>query len=667
MIENPRRLSPIVAARAAFAVAIVIFSVVFIANCWVGDDAYISFRVSDNFIHGYGLRWNVAERVQAFTNPLWTLLMAAAGWISGEFFYTSMVVSFVLCLVMLAIAWRWLGRAADGWLALALLLSSKAFVDYSSSGLEYPLCYLLLVAFVVVLLAGDRFRPPSGAAGIRHDRLAPDRLAVLVFIASLSFMSRADAILLYLPSLAWLLLQRFRGLGWRDYRRLAVASAPAWGWLLFALVYYGFPFPNTYYAKAASGIPQWLQFRQGLAYAASSLRFDPITLATIAAAIGVAWVAGSTATRAIAVGVLAYVFYTVRVGGDFMAGRFFALPFLASTLLLATVPKRRSTALAAVALLIVLNVVNPLAPIKTIPSSDIGWSWRLQNGVKDERGAIASGVNPLTFEIFRRMPDNLMAREGRSLNASPEKVLVHPWIGVTGFYAGPTKYIIDPNALADPLLARLPIPPDFYFAFWVSHFTRALPTGYLESRRAGTNLIEDRLIHHYFDKILNVTTGPIFSWSRVRDIFDLNWRLRDFKDHVKTTQRLEATVKVSNPLFWTEAGELNPRNELITATGKAGYLLIGPGVPIAPGTYAVRWTGTLEQAAKNDLGFVEVCYEDCRTKLGRGPIAASDNGTLAELLFRAPQDARDVEFRMYVNENSGLTLATVAISESTLR
>jgi len=121
--------------RAAFAVAVVIFSVVFVANCWVGDDAYISFRVSDNFIHGYGLRWNVAERVQAFTNPLWTLLMAAAGWISGEFFYTSMVVSFLLCLIVLALVWRWLGRNADGWLALALLLSSKAFVDYTSSGL----------------------------------------------------------------------------------------------------------------------------------------------------------------------------------------------------------------------------------------------------------------------------------------------------------------------------------------------------------------------------------------------------------------------------------------------------------------------------------------------------------------------------------------------------
>ena len=41
-------------------------------NCaWICDDAYIGFRVADNFAHGYGLTWNVAERVQVYTCPLW--------------------------------------------------------------------------------------------------------------------------------------------------------------------------------------------------------------------------------------------------------------------------------------------------------------------------------------------------------------------------------------------------------------------------------------------------------------------------------------------------------------------------------------------------------------------------------------------------------------------
>src|SRR5688572_10785157 len=109
-------------ARIGFVLAAVLFSIIYIANCWIGDDAFITFRVSENLINGYGPRWNVAERVQVFTNPLWMFLMAAAAWITGDFFYTSLAVSFLFCITMLAFIWRWLGRTADGWLVLALLV-----------------------------------------------------------------------------------------------------------------------------------------------------------------------------------------------------------------------------------------------------------------------------------------------------------------------------------------------------------------------------------------------------------------------------------------------------------------------------------------------------------------------------------------------------------------
>jgi arabinofuranosyltransferase len=642
-----------VSARVSLVVAVVVFAIVFLANSWVGDDAFISFRVSENLINGYGPRWNLDERVQVFTNPLWTFTMAGVAWFTGEFFYSAVAVSFVLCAGMLALIWRWLGRTADGWLVLALLLSSKSFVDYTSSGLEYPLTYLLLAAFVVrVLGVGPAAAQPP-----------PDRLPVLVLIASLAFVNRADMVLLYLPVLLWLLAQRLRGLGWREVRWILLASAPAWGWLLFAVVYYGFPFPNTYYAKAESGMPHWLQLRQGLAYMASSLRFDPVTLATIAAAAGAVWLAGGARARLLALGACTYVFYTVWVGGDFMAGRFFAAPLLVSAMLVGHLPKKRMTAFTATTLIVLWNVVNPLAPVKSAPALEMGWNWRLQNGVKDDRGATTAGASPLTFEVFRRLPDNAMAREARSLRASPERVLVHPWIGEVGFYAGPTKYIIDPNGLSDPLLARLPIPPSFYFEFWVSHFTRALPAGYVESRRANRNLIEDPLIHDYFDKILRVTTGPVFSWARFRDILDLNWGLRDFKDRVKATQRLDALVRVTNPLIWTHAGWLDEGSSVIRSNGQAGYLLMGPGTPLSAGTFRVRWKGTAEHPQQPNLGFVEVCHDNCRTVLARQLIRPGPNDVLGEVAVRLTEAVRDVEFRMYVNEANGLTAWWVEITQ----
>jgi arabinofuranosyltransferase len=640
-----------VAGRIAFVLAAVVFGIVFVANCWIGDDAFITFRVSENLINGYGPRWNVAERVQVFTNPLWMFLMAGVAAATGEFYYTAMVVSFVVCLLMLGVIWRGLARPVDGWLAVALLVSSKAFIDYTSSGLENPLGYLLLASFLMLVL-GRREGVAEPAA----------KLPVLVLLASLAFLNRADMVLLYAPVLAWLIARSLPGLGWRGSRWLLLASAPAWGWLLFAVIYYGFPFPNTYYAKAQSGMPHWLQLRQGFAYTVSSLRFDPITLATIAAAVGVSLAAGGTRVRLLAASAATYVVYTIWVGGDFMAGRFFSGPFLLSALLLAHLPKRSSTAVAAIALIAAFNIVHPLAPVKSIPSLEMGWNWRLQNGVKDDRGATIGGASPLAFEVFRRMPDNAMAREARSLHASPEPVLVHPWIGEVGFYAGPTKYIIDPNALSDPLLARLPIPPDFYFEFWVSHFTRDLPAGYVESRREGRNLIEDPIIHDYFDKLLRVTTGPVFSLTRFKDVFDLNWRQRNFKARVKSRQRLDAVVSVTNPLFWTHAGWLDEPSSLLRSSGEPGYLLMGPGTPLRAGTYRVRWTGTAAGDVA-DPGFVEICHNDCRELLAKTRIGPSQGETVAEVTFQVLREVRDVEFRLYVNRGNGINLSSVAITQ----
>ena len=52
-----------------------------IRTSWVGDDAVITFRSLENFLHGYGPVFNIGERVQTFTHPLWFLLQAAAGFV----------------------------------------------------------------------------------------------------------------------------------------------------------------------------------------------------------------------------------------------------------------------------------------------------------------------------------------------------------------------------------------------------------------------------------------------------------------------------------------------------------------------------------------------------------------------------------------------------------
>jgi arabinofuranosyltransferase len=54
---------------------VLLILVLSIRRAWISDDAFITFRVIDNFINGYGLTWNPQERVQVYTHPLWMFLM----------------------------------------------------------------------------------------------------------------------------------------------------------------------------------------------------------------------------------------------------------------------------------------------------------------------------------------------------------------------------------------------------------------------------------------------------------------------------------------------------------------------------------------------------------------------------------------------------------------
>src|SRR5205814_6382583 len=59
-----------------------------VRTAWLCDDAFINFRTIDNVLHGYGLRWNVAERVQSFTDPLWLFRVTALVGLTRVCYYT---------------------------------------------------------------------------------------------------------------------------------------------------------------------------------------------------------------------------------------------------------------------------------------------------------------------------------------------------------------------------------------------------------------------------------------------------------------------------------------------------------------------------------------------------------------------------------------------------
>src|SRR5262249_58657636 len=87
-------------------VALSLFAIVLLRNAWVGDDAYIGLRTVKNFVNGDGLTWNVTERVQAYTCPLWILLHCAVFYFTREAYYTTIVLSLVTSVLAVLVVWR---------------------------------------------------------------------------------------------------------------------------------------------------------------------------------------------------------------------------------------------------------------------------------------------------------------------------------------------------------------------------------------------------------------------------------------------------------------------------------------------------------------------------------------------------------------------------------
>ena len=122
---------------------IILLSLLLIASAWVEDDTYITMRVVDNAAHGYGLRWNVDERVQVYTHPLWMLLLLAGYFISNHAFLTTIGVSLITATLSIGIFFLKIPRTSPAaFAAFALLLFSKALwiFPYRGSRIRSHIC-----------------------------------------------------------------------------------------------------------------------------------------------------------------------------------------------------------------------------------------------------------------------------------------------------------------------------------------------------------------------------------------------------------------------------------------------------------------------------------------------------------------------------------------------
>ena len=290
-------------------------------------------------------------------------------------------------------------------------------------------------------------------------------------------INRLDNGIMLLPALAWVIFSRgFR----RSLSPVLLGMMPLIAWELFAIVYYGFPFPNSAYAKLSTGIPTILYARQGFFYLVDSIGMDPLTIPILLSGILLPFLNRDRIGYPIAIGLSVHIFYVLRVGGDFMTGRFLSVPFLVAAALIVRryVPSFGTVGASAFCgAVLAVGLFSSLSPMK----SDVNYTYdfsKMFNGICDERGYYYQDTGLLRAEAGRDMRNCGLVEGGRGQRAQKKQVITANQAGIFSFYAGPDVHIVDLFGMGDPLIARLPI--ENINEWRIGHFERRFPNGYFQ-------------------------------------------------------------------------------------------------------------------------------------------------------------------------------------------
>lgn len=234
------------------------------------DDAYIYFVYAKNIANGHGFVYNIGgEKVEGFTSMLWVLICSFFYKFFTNFrfalvIFNIMVVSFALSGLVNFIDEYFVKRkfrliSFSSFFLLAILFSIKGFIDWVIlSLLETGLWSSVLIILIVHLL--------------RLCYKEPGKKETVWFSIMLFFLAltRPEGLLwgivfIVLRSLIFA-VKKYLSVNICKTSLLPaiIFAATLGGLIIFRLKYFGYPFPNTYYAKVSTD--RWYNFKEGLVY-----------------------------------------------------------------------------------------------------------------------------------------------------------------------------------------------------------------------------------------------------------------------------------------------------------------------------------------------------------------------------------------------------------------
>jgi arabinofuranosyltransferase len=297
------------------------------------DDAMISMSYGRTLASGHGLVWYPgAPHVEGFTNPLWTLMMAAlhtVGLDASNGALAVMLIGMALlagCCLLASALVRRLGARSPASRAFAVLAVGFCYplVYWTLRGMEVGLIAFLTLA--ACWLAIDSVAQQQ--SGFRNRHLTP-----LALVIALGLLTRPDYLVIAAVVIAWLAVSLPSKVRWRTTSVLTLVAVVVLGAVTtWRIWYYGAALPNTYVLKV-SGIPIATRLSRGVRVDIGLLL---IAFAAPALVVGIAHFRKRfthAGPIALLVGIAAGTFaYSALVGGDAWEEFGFANRYLVSGL-----------------------------------------------------------------------------------------------------------------------------------------------------------------------------------------------------------------------------------------------------------------------------------------------------------------------------------------------
>jgi arabinofuranosyltransferase len=419
----------------------------------VVDDALISMQYAKNWVLGNGLVFNVGERVEGYTNFLWVALMAPLYALSQstglDFVLMVTQVNIGMAALSLVVVYAigrqlWNGRVLPTLLALGLCVVDNSYVVWAALGLEGHLLALCLL--LGVWCAGTTL---------------PNRGFCIGLALTAAHMTRPDAGLFVMFLLAglgvtWLVArwQARPAAEQAEHLKVLLTAGATWlsvygAYFAWRYQYYGWLFPNTYYAKVGAGeLDGWARGLEYLAGFRSERAWLP-ALAPLALFVGT-----TPLMRSVILYLIAHTVYVTSVGGDHFPGhRFFVaqIPLFALALGLlldaavrgVTAWIERSTLRARRRLLLAAGwVTAAFLGVLFLQLYELGKETGPLQGEVIERGGLARIHRSFMQWLSRSKP--------------PHASFASCAIGAPGF-DGNFRHVVDICGLIDPVIAHRPV------------------------------------------------------------------------------------------------------------------------------------------------------------------------------------------------------------------